>query len=237
MACSCRSPSGPADYSDRSRLRYSIPSSWPEPRHRSNADSSRSSRPDWSRRRGRTRNPEDSKQLPVIAVVIENAGRFRRAAGELGQQAGKGIRRLGGRRIGVGEAMLRQVFQVRTCAFRDTNLKVHGMETVNAHEQHMFYLTSANAGVDWKPIEKKAGRQRRPRQDSCQNFHSLPPRRWKLAGGSARGPNPAGVKKAPRSPCISSPPKMLIPLIGAIYRRLCDISATVKVNFTASRSS
>ena len=71
-------------------------------------------------------------------VIIENAGRFRRAAGDLGQQAGKGVRRLGGRCVGVGGAMVRQLFQVRTCAFRDTNRKVHGMEAVNAHEQHML---------------------------------------------------------------------------------------------------
>ena len=80
------------------------------------------------------------EQCAIIAVIIEDTGRFRGAAGDLGQQAGKGIRRLSGRCVGVGEAMVRQLFKVRTRAFRDTNRKVHGMEAVNAHEQHMSYF-------------------------------------------------------------------------------------------------
>ena len=74
----------------------------------------------------------------VVDIVIEQAGGTRRTAGDQGRQAGNRVGETRRVRVGVVQAVPRQLGEVRTGVGRDAVRQVLLMHAVNADQQHMF---------------------------------------------------------------------------------------------------
>src|SRR5258707_3689448 len=78
----------------------------------------------------------------VIAVVVNHAMRFRRAAGELRQQARKRVGRLCGRRVRVDHRMIRELREARAQIGGDAILKIDRVQSIDADQQRSEEHTS-----------------------------------------------------------------------------------------------
>ncbi len=99
------------------------------------------------------------EERAIIGDVVEDAMAFRRAAGHLGEQAGEGIRRRRGQRVRIGQAMAGERRQGAVGMGRDIIGEVHGVQAVDADQQHMGVAPLAVLTMAVVRPRGQAGRQ------------------------------------------------------------------------------